>query len=347
MGKQIPSQAFIAIQEGSRTASETDEKHRVNMYTSRKLQCLAIIGPRSNAISTVRQATKQAALETRWERKLNMAVAPIPQLREYIVALASDPIRSASFSRMEDQFRELATRLPLVHVLRVKELVQDKTYRQKVFESIDQLQLIAKRPRVNSEMTETSCGWKPSVYFFIGRCHPDGTDIVFMLDRKGCPLVGATPFDSGGMFHGLIASTPDEPPMSPIRIQRIKESNVSGNDLIDTMACHLAFHFQSIKSYYSSGVADWPDQWHILTKNTDLPIFSRAWEYRSAEQVETTGDHRIKIFVSHQWIEQLRRALRDKFAVSQADSILECMKAVESFDPELDIEDWIQATYAS
>ncbi len=64
--------------------------------------------------------------------------------------------------------------------------------------------------RENTNRAEVILGWDHQVYFFVGRPHPDYSASVTVYGR---PVFGAadwavTPFDTGGMVKGLIATDP-------------------------------------------------------------------------------------------------------------------------------------------
>ena len=54
-------------------------------------------------------------------------------------------------------------------------------------------------------ITEQACGWAPCRYFYLGQLHPQFGEFAFAYSPSVETVGHAGPFDSGGLWKGLMA----------------------------------------------------------------------------------------------------------------------------------------------
>jgi hypothetical protein len=139
---------------------------------------------------------------------------------------------------------------------------------------------------------EAALGFAPSLYFYVGFAHPDFGDAVLVYEPESFDANpgGATPFDTGGLYHQYIradgVTTPDE------RRTYVARHEVGLDQWRAQFAAYLAAHFSTPAAYVRG----------------DRPIVDDA-----SRRLSTAADRRawtweVRLYRDHPAFDQLRAA---------------------------------------
>ena len=144
--------------------------------------------------------------------------------------------------------------------------------------------------RDNTRAAESTLGWEHQAYFFVGRPHPYYSSSITLFEHPGNADVAwfVTPFDTGGLIHGKVVTTPDLDEGERARL--IEKWSWTTDDYLEKYHAWVDASFDAADGYIRTSVPTAHLVAEIdLDKNTD---FSWTWEGRlpaapyASEQVQ-------------------------------------------------------------
>jgi len=95
---------------------------------------------------------------------------------------------------------------------------------------------------------EDGLGLPPCAYFYVGRCDPDySSQVVTYQAASPCPA-SVSPFDTGGLFHGLLATVPPTLSLDSKR-QMLSDYSFDADSYLDPFRAWVASSFVSVCGY--------------------------------------------------------------------------------------------------